>query len=438
MRLGSMIAAPGYLYAVAWSMAAVLFCLFNPPSRPAPQRILIWLCLTVGNVLFTIVTDTDIDLFYFPTLFACLFFVYGILRLTCRITKTTAVYYLMCSFLVGELVNALSWLLVQYTAGLRGGEVTAIQVYGFFALALALTLPELWLFERRYASEEGLRIDGKELAANVLVALGVFLFSNISNVFSDTPFSGQTPLHISQLRMLADFGGLMMLAANRIAREELRRKNEAEMLAKVMALQQANYQVSEQSIQLIHQKYHDLKHQIELLRREAKSAKGQERLDRMEAEIQGFEALIHTGNPTMDTLVTAKALQCQSLGIRLTCMAEGSLLGFLSEMDLCALLGNLLDNAIEHVTAIEDQERRWIQLNLRKHNGFILLETGNPCDDALQFSGGLPVTTKRDRDYHGYGTRSIRRIAESYGGTATFSCQNGWFEVRVLFNAQRA
>ena len=53
-----------------------------------------------------------------------------------------------------------------------------------------------------------------------------------------------------------------------------------------------------------------------------------------------------------------------------------------------------------------------------------------------QFDDGIPQTTKANSAHHGFGSRSIRRITETYRGTVTFTSENDWFTVRVLLPRQ--
>jgi len=88
---------------------------------------------------------------------------------------------------------------------------------------------------------------------------------------------------------------------------------------------------------------------------------------------------------------------------------------------------------MECVNTLSEPEKRWIQFSIRKKNGFIILEVGNHCENILNFEDGLPVTTKKDTRFHGYGTKSIRDTVEAYGGKTSFSLKDGWFEVKILF-----
>ena len=436
MDIAMKVAAPGYLYALAWCLAGVVFSLSRPPRGSLLRRVLVWLLSSAFTLFVVWVTDVGNDALYFPTLFAVLGLVYCLLFFSTDISHRLSLYLMMHSFLVGEWIGSMTWVLFLFgRTRLYDG---LFFLWACFLFSLVLTLVVLWLFERRLREGEGMRdISAKEVFSAGLAVLGIFLFSNVSNVFQNTPISGTTPFHISQIRALVDLGGLMLLAAGRISSEELRRKNEAELLRRMMDMQEASFRVSEQSMRLIHQKYHDLKHQLEVFREMAGKGEALAEIGKMEEEIRAFEAVCHTGNRVMDIIVTNKALQCQSLGRDLTCMAQGSLLSFMSDLDLSALLGNLLDNAMEHVSSMEQaslEGRRWIQLNLRRKGSFILLEVGNPCKTPPFFQGGVPVSTKGDAAYHGYGCSSVKSIAESYGGSVSFCYTEGWFEARVLFS----
>jgi len=424
--------APGYLSALSYSLAAVMLSQSNPPKGKLPHRIAVWLLMPAVSVCFFYLTDYRNDLFFFPLLFTAIAFAVLILLLSCSIPLRNAVYFGLYAFLIGEFITSLFWQVYLYLC-VHYPVQPAMPYVGYFGTCL-ICLGGLCWYERRYAEQNAqLQLSGKLLITNALTAVGIYLFSNVSNVFRDTPFSGQTPLQINLIRLLVDAAGFFLLETNRMVRDEETKRAELTLLRRLMEQQYENYQASEQSMALVHQKYHDLKHQIAFLREDINSEEKTKYLDHMEKELQSFEAGANTGNRVMDTVLTAKSLQCQSLDITLTISADGRLLDFMDPVDLSALLGNLLDNAIEHVSQIRDKEKRWIQFQLRRRNDFILLSVGNHCLEPPRFQNGLPITTKQDKRFHGFGVRSIRETARVYGGSASFSAENGWFEAKLLF-----
>ena len=225
---------------------------------------------------------------------------------------------------------------------------------------------------------------------------------------------------------------MAILFAHHMQLVEYRRKKERDALQNVLQAQYAQYRSAQDSIDLINKKYHDLKHQIAVLRSETSEEKAHY-LDAMEQEIRSYEAQNKTGNEVLDTILTSKSLYCQQHGITLTCVADGAALDFMDTMDLCSLFGNALDNAIESVEKLPDSEQRLIHLVVTRKKNFVWIRVENTYDGGFQADGNLPKTTKTDARYHGYGLKSIYDTAEKYGGTAEISTQENRFTLKVLF-----
>ena len=115
-----------------------------------------------------------------------------------------------------------------------------------------------------------------------------------------------------------------------------------------------------------------------------------------------------TGNSVLDTVLTGKSLYCAKRQIKLTCVADGAQLSFMDVMDICTLFGNALDNAIECELSIPDKEKRLIHLEVYTKKDFLVIRCENYCPAPPVFQDGLPMTTKADREYHGYVLKSMR------------------------------
>ena len=163
--------------------------------------------------------------------------------------------------------------------------------------------------------------------------------------------------------------------------------------------QYANYQVSRTSIDLINQKYHDLKHQIEFLKMEISEKDKIAYLNKMEKEIQQYEAENKTGNRILDTILTTKSLNCQEKNIQMTCVADGKALDFVNPMDICSIFGNALDNAITSAEKVENPERRLIHVTVSQEKSFLRIKIENSFQGVLKMKNQLPITTKEDRRY---------------------------------------
>lgn len=107
----------------------------------------------------------------------------------------------------------------------------------------------------------------------------------------------------------------------------------------------------------------------------------------------------------------------------------------MEKTEICAVLGNALDNAIE---AVENRpvETRRIRLELRFAKGMLVLNIENPCDTQTAENGTLPETTKKNKALHGYGLKSIRSVAEKYGGGMNITEENNTFRLFFYCNIE--
>lgn len=200
---------------------------------------------------------------------------------------------------------------------------------------------------------------------------------------------------------------------------------------RLLAEHDRQLRLSRENVEAINIKCHDLRHQIRELAQGGAVASGEALAD-LAHDISIYDSSVKTGNEALDTILTEKRLLCESRMITLTCVADGSALGFMAAADIYALFGNALDNAIEAVTALDDQAKRSITLVARQAMGCASIHIENYCGDTPTFVDGLPQTSKKDHSVHGIGVRSMRQTAERYGGTFSASADDGTFRLDIM------
>lgn len=198
--------------------------------------------------------------------------------------------------------------------------------------------------------------------------------------------------------------------------------------------QQSQYEISRENIELINQKCHDMKYRIRALRTMQDPQMQEEQIRDMERSIMIYDSTIQTGDLALDTVLTEKSLLCEKHGITLTCMADGDGLSFVRRTDLYTILGNALDNAIEHVMLYPEQEKRVIQLSILPKGTLHVIRIRNYCEQRPQLEDGLPISTKEPNGYHGFGLKSIRMIAEHYNGSMTCVWEDRSFSLLILLS----
>lgn len=388
----------------------------------------------VQSVFLTVTGDVRLY-FWVPCMIIAVLLMIGFILCCCEIEIIDAAYFGIIAFVVAEFMASIEWQIVCYFGGEgfrkwweQGLALGA--VYGMIILAL------FWVLHIHLPKDANLGISQKEFLSGLLIAIAVFAVSNLSYITVNTPFSGRYSFEIANIRTLVDFGGIAILYAHLMQCCEMRVRKELEAVQNVLKNQYAQYIQSKESIELINYKYHDLKHQISVLRSEMDAGKRDAFLNKMEEEIRQYEAQNKTGNKVLDTVLTTKSLYCNKNGITFTCVADGALLNFMDVMDICSIFGNALDNAIECEMKIPDREKRLIHVTVSKQKAFLLLRFENYCEEELKYQGGILVTTKKDKKYHGYGMKSIRYTVNKYGGAVTVDVKENWFDLKILIPMQ--
>ncbi len=220
-------------------------------------------------------------------------------------------------------------------------------------------------------------------------------------------------------------------------RQQQKQSLEQELLLQKQLWQQqkGQYEMSRDTIQLINQKCHDLKHQVNALRHIDEPEYKNAFIDSLQDAVMIYDTKVETGNEILNTVLTEKSLRCQREHITLTCLAEGRALAFLDAVDLYTLFGNALDNAMEAVSQLEE-ESRLIRVTVRRRSDLVLVQVENPYQGTLTLEDGLPETGKGDKGWHGFGLRSIRSIAERYQGIFQISTEGQLFRLRITFPAK--
>ncbi len=380
-----------------------------------------------GYLYFTV--DVPIYL-WIPTMMFAVVLMYIFMYLTCDAPKLVVGYYCARAFLLAELAASLEWQMecfFRHTVDhFMVGVVTIFAIY-FIVFGWASHMDQE--INRRMVL---LEINAQEFFAAAVVVALTFALSNISFIFRNTPFSGGIRADVFYIRTLVDVAGVMILYVYQARISEMQAEKELNSINSMLKAQYEKYRGYQDSFDMINIKYHDLKHQIAGLRAEMTDKQREEWIDTLEKELEEFRPEMQTGNSVLDTLIAGKMMSCRANNIKLTCVADGKLLEFMHVTDICTIIGNALDNAIESVSVIDDPEKRLINLSVSSKKNFVLIQTNNYCEKKVKIKNGLPVSTKHDRSNHGFGLKSIKYTAEKYHGTMNVGLNKNWFELKVL------
>lgn len=204
-----------------------------------------------------------------------------------------------------------------------------------------------------------------------------------------------------------------------------------QLLQGLLAQQEKQQRLSKNSIEMINIKCHDLKNQVDAIRKTSGAEHREELLDNLEKDVMIYDSIAKTGNEALDIVLTEKSLDCEHFDVKFTYIVDIQKMGFLEAGDVYSLFGNALDNALESVKQ-EKKDARIITLNISGKDAFLNIVIENYCSREISFKDGLPVTSKKDAANHGYGLKSIRYIVEKYHGALNVSFANNTFRLFIV------
>jgi len=394
-----------------------------------------WIITTgflVCQIVFLEITSNVPKSLWLPCMMGAVAMMFAYLMFAGEMNRIGAGYSCAKAFLIAEFIASLAWQIFTYSQS-KGYDCIWLKILVIGAI-YGIVLLIINRIEKTFQNQNYMKhLTGKEVFASVGTAFVVFGFSNLSFVYNDLLFTTTIRADIFFIRTLVDFAGIAIIYVYQSRICEFISNKELSAMNAVLKSQYDQYRTYQNSLDLIHMKYHDLKHQITGLRMETDEERRKKWIDAMEEEISTFEAFYKTGNQVVDTILAAKIFYSRKHNIKFTCVADGRLLNFMHVTDICSIFGNALGNAIEHLILVADVEKRLVHINVTSKKNFVYIKIENYCDvEKLRLVGKTIVTTKSDKENHGFGLKSIRAAAEKYGGTIDFGQENHWFVLKIL------
>lgn len=189
---------------------------------------------------------------------------------------------------------------------------------------------------------------------------------------------------------------------------------------------QSIYEMDDQARRIRHDLQHHLDSLNALIRQKNPDMEEISRyLSAYEQQTMLLQESVHTDSSVVNAVLNAKLLLCKERGIQTTVCVE-KILRAISEVDLCSLLGNLLDNAIEAEQKLPLTERR-IEIQIQSSEAVMDIWVKNAITESVLKKNRALHTTKADTKQHGFGTKIIQRIADKYEGYLDIYEEEGCF-----------
>ena len=218
-------------------------------------------------------------------------------------------------------------------------------------------------------------------------------------------------------------------------------KREAELMEITNTMMKKNFAEMQNTHDTIRQQVHDFKNHIRtingMLEKDTEAKAYTEQL----LSVSYKQArLCNSGNSVIDSIINCKITEAElqntqfSYNVALTSELN------IASVDICAVLANQIDNALEACRKISDEKERFVKVKIFQKESFVFFKVENSCKKNPFNSKRELVSTKSDPSgLHGYGIKNIIKTAKSYNGTVKSDYSDGVFTsvAMILNNTKR-
>ncbi|MDD5928438.1 MAG: GHKL domain-containing protein [Spirochaetales bacterium] len=177
--------------------------------------------------------------------------------------------------------------------------------------------------------------------------------------------------------------------------------------------------------------YHNHMQSIKALLEMGKKKELSDYLDNLEKDLDSIDIAIRTGNVGLDAILSSKVSIARKNNIDVNCTAKVPSELKITDVHLCAIVGNLMDNAIEACEKItEGSEPRFIRIYIGLFKSQLYISVSNATCEKHRRRLSELVTSKLGE--HGFGLRRIDKLAEKYDGYVNRKNEPGIFATEVM------
>lgn len=403
------------------------------PMQRAAELLLLAVAIAVGQVAILLFTGTTLYLLLQIVLQGTIGMLFLHFRSECR-RKTWLIMW--CSMLAGGFaVNSISgqcsFLVGQFLApGFAEGAIRC--AISLFTIPLALYL-------HSFSFEEYEQVPGSGLAAILIGDVSIIAMNVLEVCWANTDYRITVIFLVAYIFLL-----LMILTAMQGIHDMRVEQNKiVELQAERQRLHSERElaRMTQDNLENLRSIRHDLKNQYSYMR----ILLDQKRYGELEAYFRHSSEdllpqlgqFIDCGNQVVNTILNMEFTKARKEGVAFTHqLVVPPVLPF-GEDDLCAVLTNLLDNAIEECARLLRMGKTDVSLRLeiypQKSYLFLLCRNSTDRTELVRFGQGLR-TTKGDDRLHGHGTRIVSKIAEKYNGCAEYGLSDGSFVAKLLLD----
>lgn len=209
------------------------------------------------------------------------------------------------------------------------------------------------------------------------------------------------------------------------------------LIEKQLELQLNHYNKLAENREVLSEVIHDFKNHLNCIYNLYKYEKKNDLGNYIEnlISITDPEKVIDTGNPVIDAVLSEKLDMADKMGIKFRHELNLPSNVEIEYTDLCIVLGNSLDNAIEACKRINDNMlNKEIRLSMNHRDSYMIIVITNTCDQLPIKGEKFYRSSKSSPELHGIGLQSIERTVKKYNGNMVVKCERNIFELEIVMS----
>lgn len=418
-----------YIRVIINSIFAIIliFILLDYEVKQKKQYYLLWMCMTIvvivdGLILYNFGFTNFLKLFpllvYVPLFLTFLF-----------VSKFSAIKVLFIFFTVTAITLSITLigLIISYFFGFDR------IILNFVCYVLYLPTGFLVYKYLRPSFLYMLRNTNKGWFGFCVIPLSYFailFFTSKNNL--NTVISERAVVFAGLVFVLTLAAYILILRFFKQTREQLTLQNEQNISQMQLAAAQIHLEALQESQEKTIIYRHDIRHHLNLIRAYLKDnnlAAAQNYISEVEETIEDAAVETYCSNYSVNLIMSSYIAKARHEKIAVETQIDLPEINAVSDMDLCIIFSNAIENAVNACNYIPNADDRTINIVCKSKNDKLFIQITNSYEGKIRFVDDMPVSTEEN---HGLGTKSIAAVTEKYGGVCSFTAKDGLFKTSII------
>lgn len=292
-----------------------------------------------------------------------------------------------------------------------------------------------WLANRFYRHRVKIGLPYYGLTLVVCLCNGMVITIMVDTIFSmEYALSVYIIFYLAVVSLLFEVGTILMLAATKNVYKE-----KDEINRQYLKMQEQHYAYLERKEENTRKFRHDVQAHMNVIEHCIENGKYEELSEYMEKvrnNIEGAQTVnrISVGCDIADAVINQYIFTADRENV--TVNVSGRFPGTvnISSYDLCTIISNIIKNAIEAASELDDADKRSVQLEFKYDNSFIMINISNYYVGSLNIDGGVIATTKADYENHGLGLVNVGDAVANYNGSMTINTDDNIYSLHIILH----